>query len=165
MKEPLMKRLLLVLLIVGCLLVVVAPASATTLTGTFTGGTAVREPVDPPVLPSTIDLRAVGSVTIVVGAARETSGALRVTAPGNADQGPFPYTLALRNFFLWNPGKWVGNTYVVTGTIGDGSSREDPRFDVTLTMPRTRGATFNMHVEITNSYFFWDYWDFSGVVR
>lgn len=157
-----MKRLLVVLLIVGCLLVVVAPASATTLTGTFAGGVAVRESTST-LVPSTMVLAPVGSVTIVVGASHEITGALRVTAPGYPDQGPFPYTLALRNFFVWDPGKWVGDTYVVTGTIGGGTSREDPKFDATISMPRH--GTFTVHIEITNSFYEWDYWDFSGVVR
>lgn len=53
----------------------------------------------------------------------------------------------------------------MTGTVGGGTSREDPRFDVTLAMPTTSGAEFTKHVEITYSYYYWDYWGFSGVVK
>ncbi len=168
-----MKRWAVVLLvIVISMLVIVASASAaTTLQGKFTGGVATQG--HPPytdetgfIYPHTVDLVADGPLSIAIGAPQEVAGELRITG---TDLGPFMgrTNLNLGQFFAWDPGAWnkKHTVYTVTGTVGEGIPGVDPRFDATLTMPTTSGATFTMHVEVTASFYGWDYWDFWGVVR
>ena len=168
-----MKRLAVVLIVVVVsMLVVVASASAaTTLQGKFTGGVATQERtpyVDETgyTYPHTVDLVASGPLCIAIGAPHEVSGELKISG---TELGPFfgRTNLNLGQFFAWDPGAWnkKHTVYTVTGTTGEGIPGVDPRFDATLKMPTTPGAKFTMYVEVTASFFNWDYWDFWGVVQ
>jgi hypothetical protein len=172
-EEPFMKRLavLLVIVVISMLVVVASASAATTLQGKFTGGVATQ---DHPAFtddtgykyPHTVNLVAGGPVSIAIGAPQEVSGELKISG---TDLGPFfgRANLNLGQFFAWDPGAWnkQHTVYTVTGTVGEGIPGVDPRFDATLKMPTTPGAKFTMYVEVTASFYNWDYWNFWGVVQ
>ena len=151
-----MKRLSIVLLVVICTLVVVAPASATTLTGVFTGGTGYTNAA--PTVPVTLAVG--GAVNIVVGAPKPVSGALSVSAPHVL---PFPFGMPLRNWGTWT-GIWAGGVYTADTILYAG----DPLDQATTSWAMhlvAGGGVIHMTTEITNSPSGWDRWEFSGVLR
>lgn len=155
-----MKRLLLVaLLIVLCMLVVVAPASATILRGTFTNGTAY--PQDPPdgIWPET-PLIATGEIVIVPDAAVGVVARNIVVACDDPTVMPFPGKIQ-GMWVKWGPGEWDGDRYTVSGTW----SRPPfyPPFEMTLEANPSCGSLF-MRIDTIGSDWGWDHWDLYGTL-
>jgi hypothetical protein len=156
-----MKRLLVVLLIVGCLHVVVAPASATTvLRGTWTGGVATYQDstlATMPIYPS-------GNLVITIYPG-STVVASQMVAVG--DQMPFPWKWNWQSYFGWDRAVWNGalHTYTIDGTI-----RAVPYVKAGLEfkaelVANTMEHTLFMRVDTKGSYWGWDHWDFYGMLQ
>jgi hypothetical protein len=153
-----MKRLIVILVVVLCMLVVVAPASAKILRGTLTSGTAYPQAA-PDVIWGETALVPSGVIFVNTSAmANAVSGTVLITC-ADSEVMPFPAKLNL-SWIKWGRASWpdASGAYTVTGTF---SKHNYPPFLLTVVAnPETTALT--MHVDTIGSAWGWDHWDFTG---
>jgi hypothetical protein len=152
-----MKRLVVVLVVVVCTLVVVAPASARIMRGTFTSGTAYPQAQD--AMWGETELVPSGTIFINTSAmANAVSGTVLITC-ADAEVMPFPAKLQM-GWMKWGRASWpdASGAYTVRGTF---SKHNYPPFVLTVVAnPGTDVLT--MRVDTIGSVWGWDHWDFTG---
>jgi hypothetical protein len=161
-EELFMKRFTVALLVlVISMLVVVAPASASVLRGTFESGlaTPVAGSDQFPWGPTT--LVPSGQILINPGAAVGIVARDFVVACNDPDVMPFPAKIQ-GMWVKWGPGEWVGGTYTVTGTWLRPPLY--PPFVMTLKATPLTGDLC-MYIETVGSDWGWDHWELYGTVK
>jgi hypothetical protein len=159
----------LILIVVGSLMVV-APASAATLHGQWTGGVASGTGGSLPdwglAWNASEILGASGNVTIAMYPTYTDVASLMVITAGPTVP-PFPVKVNAQSFFGWGPAVWnaAAGTYTVSGTIRSVTyKRAGLTFTATLVAkPATGDLTLTIFTG--GSGWGWDHWTLYGVMR
>ena len=168
-----MKRLTvaLILIVVG-MLVVVAPASAATLHGQWTGGVASGSGGSYPEWGlewgTSETLGASGNVTIAMYPTY-TDVASRMVITAGEGVPPFPVKWNLQSFFAWGPAVWTadGSTCTVNGLISYQPFVKpfpELQFKTTL-VANVESGDLALRIVTDGSGWGWYYWDIFGKLR
>ena len=157
--------MLLLVVVAVSALVVVAPASAATLHGQWTGGVAsgtggsepdwglAWDPVEP--------LAASGLVNITTyPTSTDVAGLMVVTADPGVP--PFPVKMNTQAFFSWGPAVQAGDTLTVAGQVKSPPYIRAGLMWTAVLVADTGSGDLSMTITTTGSYWGWRTWTIYG---